>query len=63
MAAVSRCYWDTVKTLIAANADLGALDHDGRTILDYAAEARRFDMVELLVSKGARPISSPPSPK
>jgi hypothetical protein len=44
---------------VVAVARIGLGDHDGsRGLLE-----RRFDMVELLFSKGARPNSSPPSPK
>lgn len=44
-----------VRTLLAAHADVNALDADGSTALHWAAEADNLPLMDLLLAAGAKP--------
>ncbi len=48
-----------VQSLLEAGADINAKDEQGRTVLEAAALAQHFDLIRLLLDKGAQvsPVS------
>jgi ankyrin repeat protein len=49
---------EIIDALLAKGADISAVDHDGSTILQSSAEASNFDVVRLLLERGANPTLS-----
>ena len=51
--AASRGKWELVKWLVEHDADVKAVDNEGRTVLHYAAVLGEWELVKLLVEHGA----------